>query len=449
MDNLEETPYSAERGRATANQGYPSPSLGQPSTTSFASWRQVVGNVLTLFTGAALARVVAALILVIIARQIGPEAYGQYSASLALVGLTSVLFSLGLDAWLLYQGGRDLEQLDVWFTSALLLKASLGALWLLGVWVLAPYLNPDSFPWRLVLLASLALWLEEIAKIVWAAFKVQLRNDLTFVMMILVQIILLGATLLLASQQIQEPEPYLGGRLLAAGIVAVVSSLLIVRALGLRLRMEAVWTALRTTLPFAVSLGLALVYSQAPLAIVAGELGGVAAGIYAPAINVTNALFLIPIAIFEVMVPILSRGNARSHAWVRRVSLRLLPIMGIVGLVLGIALALISRPLVLLLYGPAYQGSAGVLAILGGALALHCPTIALAAVLVAVGWQVRRVGVQAVAAALNVALTFSFVQRLGVTGVAKVYVASELVLLLGYLGLFILWMRNAKIITNH
>ena len=88
------------------------------------------------------------------------------------------------------------------------------------------------------------------------------------------------------------------------------------------------------------------------------------------------------------------------------------------------------------------------MATLGGALALHCPTIALAAVLVSVGWQVRRVGVQAVAAALNVALTFSFVQRLGVLGVAKVYVASELVLLLGYLGLFILWMRNKKAVAN-
>ena len=129
-------------------------------------------------------------------------------------------------------------------------------------------------------------------------------------------------------------------------------------------------------------------------------------------------------------------------------SLRLLPIMAIVGVVLGVALALASRPLVLLLYGPAYSASAEVLAILGGALALHCPTIALAAVLVSVGWQVRRVGVQAVAAGLNVALNFLLVQRLGVMGVAKVYVASELVLLLGYLGLFVLWMRNEKVVAN-
>jgi O-antigen/teichoic acid export membrane protein len=442
MGSLKEIPYVAE------DQDYISSSPDQGPTTGFASWRQVLGNVLMLFSGSALARVLAALILVVIARQIGPQAYGQYSASLALVGLTSVLFSLGLDAWLLYQGGQDLEQLDLWFTSALFLKASLGSLWLLGVWALTPYLNPDSFPWRLVFLASLALWLEEIARIAWAGFKVRLRNDLTLIMMILVQVTFLGATLLLASQQIQEPEPYLTGRLLAACIGAAVSGLLIVRRLGLRLRLESVWMALRTTLPFAVSLGLALVYGQAALTIVAGELGGVAAGIYAPAVNVTNALFLIPIAIFEVMVPILSRSNARSRAWVRRVSLRLLPIMGFVGAALGIALALASRPLVLLLYGPAYSASAEVLAILGGALALHCPTIALAAVLVAVGWQVRRVGVQAVAAALNVALNLLFVQQLGVIGVAKVYVASEFILLLGYLGLFILWMRNRKVVTS-
>lgn len=389
-----------------------------------------------------MARGLLAITLIVIARQLGPADYGQYSASIAIVGMATVLFSLGLDGWLLYRGGKDPQQLDVRLTSAFTLKAALGVVWLAGWWVVARYLNQSSFPWMLIMLGALSLWLEELARIIWSGFKACLRNDLTLVLMIVAQGAFLGITLWLASQHAQNPESYMGGRLAAAFLGTVVSAILVARRIGLRLRLETLWPTLRDTLPFAASIGFAMLYGRADLTIVASELGKVAAGTYAPAVTLTNALFLIPAAIFGVMVPFLSRGYAGGPGWVKRTSRPLVAGTLLLGVLLGVALALASQPLILLLYGEAFSASANVLAILGGVLVLRCPSMALAAVLVAVGWQVPRVGAQAFAATLNVLLNLLFVHQIGVMGVARVYMLTEAVLFLGYLGLFLVWMRK-------
>jgi O-antigen/teichoic acid export membrane protein len=406
------------------------------------SWKQVVANVLALLSGSAFARALSAIILIVIARQIGPEAYGQYSASIAFVGLTTVLFSLGLDGWLLYQGGRDPEQLDVWFTSALSLKLLLGMVWLVGLWLVAPYLNQSSYPWLLIVLASLALWLEELALIIWSAFKASLRNDITLILMILSQGLYLGAVIWLAVRQAQDPESYMVGRFLAALLATAVSGFLIARKLALRVRWQALRTTFRGTLPFAASVALTAIYGRADLAIIGNALGKEAAGVYAPALTLTNALFLIPAAIYGVMVPILSQGFATDRSWVQQTARRLSLLMTLAGVGLGLGLALAAHPIITLLYGSAFQASGDVLALLSGVLVLRCPTTALAATIVATGWQVPRLGIQAIAAVLNVTLNLLVVHQAGVMGVAKVYLLTEVVLLLGHLGLFLLWMRK-------
>ncbi len=419
--------------------GAPAIEVTTHPTREFSS-QQALANILALLSGSALSQGLSAVVLIIIARQIGPEAYGQYSASIALVGLTTVFFSLGLENWLLYQGGRDRERIGDWSTAALSLATMLGTVWLIGLWGIAPYLNQSSLPWLLVVLATVSLWLEEVASITWSAFKVCLRNDLVLLLMTLSQGGFLGISLILAAGHIQNPGSYMGGRLLAACLGTVVSVILLVHRFRLHLRWQALWTTLRGTLPFAASIGFSIIYGRADLAIIGHELGKEAAGIYAPALTLTNALFLIPAAIYGVVVPILSRGYVLDRVWVRRISTRLILAMILLGAVLGLGLGWLSHLLVEILYGAPFQPSGDVLALLSRILILRCPTIALAAVLVAGGWQMHRVKIQAIAAITNVILNFLVVHQLGVMGVATVYLLTDAILLLGHMGAFLLWM---------
>ncbi len=358
----------------------------------------MLGNIAALLSGTALSRGLSALILIVVARQVGPDAYGQYSATIALVGLVAILCSLGLEHWLLYKGGGDREHLDTWFSSSFWLTVLLGAGWMAGLWIVTPYLNPSSFPLNLVVLASLALWLEEVARLIWSVFKARMRNQLTSLLMIVSQGAFLAICLFLAGMGSQAPSAYMAARLVAAALAAVASGLLVWRELGIRFRPGAMRPVLRGTLPFAASSAFAVVYGRADLAIVGNALGKSAAGIYAPALTLTNTLFLIPVAVYEVMVPLLSRGYKQDRAWTARTATWLVVGMLVVGVALAAGLRWAAEPLVTLLYGPEFESSAEVLAVLSGVLAMRCPTIALAALLVAVGWQSARVGVQGVSA---------------------------------------------------
>ncbi len=76
------------------------------SSFSTVTRRQIIGSIGALVSGMAVARVMAAVIIILIARRIGPGAFGQYAASFAVAKLTSVLFTLGVDVWLLRNGNR-------------------------------------------------------------------------------------------------------------------------------------------------------------------------------------------------------------------------------------------------------------------------------------------------------------------------------------------------------
>ncbi len=412
-------------------------------------WWQVTTNILTLFSGTALARGLSAATSIVIARQIGPNSFGQYSSSIALIGLTTVLFSLGLDSWLLHHGGREQSDLGNKLASAVFLKLILGLVWLTGIMTIHSILNQSSFPRKLILLGSLTLWFEELARTILSAFKACLRNELTSVLMVGSQILFLGSSLWLSAHHVKTPEYYLMGRLIIAGINMVISLLLASRIMEIRLYTEELLPTLLTTWPFAVSLALSVVYGRADIVIIANKLGEGAAGIYGTATNLTRATYLIPVAIYGVMLPILSQSYINNMGKANRLSITFIFGMVILGLLIGGGLIYLSHYIVPLLYGVAYSNSIDIVKTLGGVLILRCPNIALAAILIAIGWQDRRIIAQAISAISNVLLNLLIVRSQGVIGVATVYVISEMILFTGYMSLFILWIIKKHQISTH
>lgn len=411
---------------------------GIPST------RRILASVGVLLSGTAVARVFSALTVIVIARQLGPGVFGQYAASLSLTRLAAVLFSLGLDDWLLRNGGREKRHLGSIGTACLSLKVSLGVVWLLGIVLVTPHLDQDTFPASLICLGALSLWLEEIANTVWTIFKSVLRNNVTLGLMVGSRALLLLLTLALATTGMKEAHGYLVGRVAASAVSSAVALIIVARVFGMRLEFTDVRRALKETLPFGASMALATIYGQADVTIVAYWLGKTAAGLYSPAISLMTAFFLAPAAIYGVMLPVLSQSHLESPAPVRRTSTRLVAWTTALGGALGGGMILIAHPLVQFVYGSEFAVSGDVLAVLSGVLALKCLSFSLAAIVVAVGWQNRRVIVQALSATVNIALNVLIVQPLGIMGVAKVYVLSEAVLVFGYMTLVVWWQRMSK-----
>ena len=92
--------------------------------------RALLGNIAYLFSGTAITQGITAITTLLIARQLGPTSYGQVAASMVLVAFTSVIFSLGLNTWLLHEASRNPQDHNILLGSVLALKTLIGIPWL-------------------------------------------------------------------------------------------------------------------------------------------------------------------------------------------------------------------------------------------------------------------------------------------------------------------------------
>ncbi len=393
--------------------------------------RRVLGNVAALLSGSIVSQGINALVLLLTARQLGPAGYGQYAACFALAGFTATLINLGSDVWLLREGGRQAVPLGESLGSVLIIKVSGGVAWLGLMLVVAPLLRQDTFPSGLLQLSALSVLLDSLFSTALTAFKASLRNHVTSLLEFGSDAAWLMATLLFIGLGARRAETYVQVRIIVLFISVLVAILIIRRLIGVKGTFRTVRRLLREAPPFAVSEFLSWILMRIDVLIIAFALGEHAVGLYAPAVGIVNALFLIPAAVHGVMVPVLSHLVATNTAQAEITARRMIVLLLTAGL--GLSLALWGgAPLLVSFLRESFSGSLGVLRILSLILLFKSGSFAMAAILVAIGRQPSRTIVQAVAAVTNVSLNLWVVYRLGIEGVAWVYVLTELLTVLGY-----------------
>lgn len=412
------------------------------------SRKQILTNIGALFSGTVAARVLSAVGLFLMARQLGVGNFGLYISSISLAKLWSVLFSLGLDSWLLRNGQNEKRPLSVASGACLGIKFGLGGLWVIGFVIIAPFLKQTIFPKDLVVLAALSIWLDEIGNVAWSTFKSALHNRITAVLIVTPQIVLLLLIVVLVRLNIDTAQSYLIVRLFTAFVSMSVSIFLMIYFVGVSLDFAEIKFVLQDTISFAASHGLAVIYERADIIIIAAFLGNTAAGLYGPAVSLMTTLFLIPQVIYEVMLTWMSRTYVRSPSIIPRRSFQLVLASAVLGIGLSIGMVLIAHPLVWFIYGSEYAASGNILVILSAILIFKSISFALASVITAVGWQNKRVIVQAIVALLNIGLNILLVQPFGLTGVAYVYIISESVLMLGYMAYVLKWQQKGQHLTT-
>lgn len=402
------------------------------SATTFKIDRHtIVSNILALFSGSALAQAAAMLTVLVMARQLGPEQYGQYSGSLTLATFASILFSLGLDLWLLREGGATPAKINLLSGSVLFLRASIGIAWLVIMFLIAPLLRSSSFPAEIVRLSALTVWLSALFTTILTTFKAILRNKVSAVLEAALNIVILLATLALAAKSVNQVNIYLAARILALALGVIAGAAAIHQFFRLKVSRETARTALRQSPPYAASEFLAWLFLRLDVLLVATILGDRATGLYSPAVGLLNALFLVPAAVHLVLVPVLSNlfVSHPQQAW--KTARRAVAVQFLVGLVMALGIYF-GAGLITLILGEAYAGTETVLKMLSPIIFFQSLTYGVAAVLVAANLQAKRSLVQAITIATDAVLNLLLLPRLGISGAAIAYLVSSVVLLGGY-----------------
>jgi O-antigen/teichoic acid export membrane protein len=129
-------------------------------------------------------------------------------------------------------------------------------------------------------------------------------------------------------------------------------------------------TALRRSFPYALLGVIGLVHFRMDSLLLTWMKGPEANGIYSAAYRLLDAVTDVPGVIVAAMFPTFSRLHVESRATLRRAYLGALATLTLLGLPVMVALAVLARPLILLLYGDGYAGSIVVLQLLAVAVFL-------------------------------------------------------------------------------
>ena len=109
------------------------------------------------FTANAVTAAAQYAVVVLVARQLGPEAFGIFVFATTLGGLIAVLPNFGLDRIVQRHVIRERERLAVWFTSAAMLRLALAAAAAALAAVVVPRLAPAGSPPAAILLIVVSL----------------------------------------------------------------------------------------------------------------------------------------------------------------------------------------------------------------------------------------------------------------------------------------------------
>ena len=392
---------------------------------------KIVGSIGTLFSGSVVAQAMTALALLLTARQLSAEIYGKYAACIAIASLSSIFFSLGLDIWLLREGGRETHRLRVLAGSVLGIKVVLGVIWMVLFTLLAPLLKQETYPVSLIRWSVLLIWLDTLLATTLTGFKSALLNRIPAILEASADFIWFGLTILLIVLGTQSPETYLQVRVMVSCVALIVALLFLNRVVGIHFDREVTMHALKSVFTFATSEFLGMVTLRADVVIIGLTLGEYATGIYSPAVGLVNMALLVPMAVYNVMVPVLGYLYKNQPQQADKSSKRTIILLVVIGILLTL-LFIGGSPFVVLILGKTYQPSVEVLRILSLVLLFKCVSFAMAAIMIATDKQTKRTIVQTIAAGVNILLNLAIVQILGVKGVAGVYVVTEIILLAGY-----------------
>lgn len=374
--------------------------------------------------------------------------FGQYLASYGLVSLLVVLPAFGMDGWLLAQGAVHPSPLQTLWWSALRVRLHLLLAWLLMILGLTWVLPPDTFPLPLLVLSAFGLAAESLTALAYATLRNLRRNKWVAIFQVAGAIVLFCGALILPIGRGQITW----FALFRAGVSAALA-ISVIRWMSLRLGHSSEilpsGSVLRAARAFMLADVAVAIYLRADLTIISFILGSNGASIYGPALNLINMCFLVPSALYFLVVPALAQARHRSVESFDRLGRIQLFSQLVSGLLLTAAIFVSTGPIVYTIYGPNYMPSAAVLRLLSPLLTIKSLNFGLGALLTTAGLQARRTTAQVLIAIFNACGNVVAVWVWGVVGAAIVYILSEALLLAGYLMIFFKWRRSfvPKVIT--
>jgi O-antigen/teichoic acid export membrane protein len=404
---------------------------------------KLIKNLAVYSSSSTLAQFIMMVYTIILARSLGPEALGIFAGAYSIAGLSVSIINWGMDTWLLREAGvvgnpRELAG------HVLAIKSGLGTVWVLALVAVVPFVRPDLFSVPLIMVVVVDVWSDVCFNTEISALNTQGRmREITWLLMIS-RVGRIAGAITLAVIGVASPFPYAITRSMAT-VASFVAATLMLRPSFNQITLKILASVVRQAIPYGFSDFFAIIYANADVTMLTLMAGKRAVGEYSPATGIVHALFIVPNAIFTVLVPAISSYAKNDIRRLYHLTWKMILGYAAIGLALWSVIGPGSDLLIRIVLGNAYATTGGLLEILSPILFMKSVEFGCAAILVAIGWQTKRLGPQIISAASNLLFNLWAIPRFGVFGVAWVYVISEAIIFLGYGWLTFRWMRKIRI----
>lgn len=389
---------------------------------------KIVDNIGWLFFDKVLRMGVGLLVMVWVARYLGPQQFGLFNFATAFVGLFGAVAGLGLQSIVVRDIVRDPTCKEETLGTAAVLQLCGGALAYGLILGAIFWLRPEDAmaKWLVAILGSMMLFKTSEVALYWfesqvlSKYTVWVQNG-SFLVFAAVKIALIfGNAPLLAFAWATVAE----GALFALLLLAMLG----VHGLGLSKLTVSLTTAkalLADSWPLLLS-GLAIAtYMKVDQIMLGQMLGDEAVGIYSAATRISEVWYFIPMMIVASVFPAMLEAKKQSEALYQQRFQHLYDLMVWLSVAVALPMTFLAGPVVVFLYGPAYGAAGTVLAIHVWASVFVFLGVASSQWFVAENRQILSFQRTLLGLVINIVLNYILIPQFGAAGSAYATVLSQ------------------------
>jgi O-antigen/teichoic acid export membrane protein len=396
--------------------------------------RRILAN--TVYRGAADvgSKLISIAFFVVLARQLGESAFGVFVFGLTLAAMLTVLAGFGQDQVLTREVARDRSRLDEYFANTAVLKLALALPVLVAAALVMAAAGVDAETLWVVLLLGIALVAEQLASTCFAVY--QAFEQLVYVPVVIITQRLITAlagiaAVLAGASVVAVSVVYLGGAV-AAMVLAYVLLVRRVARPGLLVRTGSWRRLLIAAAPVGVASVLSLLMFRVDTAILAFLESDAVVGAYGAAFRLFEATLFLSWAVTTAVFPVLARLSITSRPSVGEVFDGSLKLVVALTLPLGVGMAILSEPIVHLVFGQAFDEAVVPLQLLSPAIVAYSIAFVSGGMLVAQNRQRATAIVYGAMTAFNIAASLILIPARSLDGAAlaalftQIFLASAL-----------------------
>jgi O-antigen/teichoic acid export membrane protein len=390
------------------------------------STRRFASNALWLIAAEIAGKVASFVFAVIVARGLGPLAYGYFNIAISLGGLVIAFGSLGLNMVVTTEIVKRREAMSETFSSALVGRVGINSIALFAAIAMAPLIVDEGTAVATIALVGAALFVDDISALIGAVFKAVEQMRYRALAIFVNRLVSTGLAVVAVAA---------GGDILTVCLVYLVGSIAgaAYAAISLRrnfsdLKLRSasrshVWRLLRAGTPLGVASVLNLAVFRIDTVLLQILRGPLAVAMYGVAFRFFDSLTFLAYSITSAALPRMAKdGNGDEPVRAFQLALGIL-LTAYLPIAAGAPFA--GRWIVVTIFSSRYATAGSATAWLAAGVLFYGVAYLARVAAIAIGRQQDIPKIAAVALAVNVILNLVLIPRLGFEGAAIATFATE------------------------